>query len=123
MKEKEKQILRLERELTAKNSLLEKMESEILKMNDAFENQTSTMINEDPGVKTKGDLMLELLEMIYPEDITDVSLVTRSLNLSTDELWYLINDMVDLGFLNFTSNNDVEITDMGIRFINSKNPK
>ena len=123
MKEKEKQILRLERELTVKNSLLEKMESEILKMNDAFENQTSTMINEDPGVKTKGDLMLELLEMIYPEDITDVSLVTRSLNLSTDELWYLINDMVDLGFLNFTSNNDVEITDMGIRFINSKNPK
>jgi predicted transcriptional regulator len=99
------------------------MESEILKMNDAFENQTSTMINEDVSMKTKGDLMLELLEMIYPDDITDVSLVTRSLNLSTDELWYLINDMIDLGFLSFTSDNDVEITDMGVRFINSKNPK
>ncbi len=99
------------------------MESEILKINDAYENQPSTMIDEDAGMKTRGDLMLEMLEMIYPDDITDVSLVTRSLNLSTDELWYLINEMVDLGFLSFTSDNDVEITEMGVRFINSKNPR
>jgi len=61
----------------------------------------------------------QLLKMVYADDV-DAASVTNALDISMPELESFVYELVDSGLMQYTSDDEVEITRKGIRHIKSK---
>ena len=57
--------------------------------------------------------------MMYLDDV-DSDHVKNTMRISDDQLDNLVNNLIDKGFLKYSSNNEVELTREGIYYITSK---
>ena len=80
---------------------------------------TQDLMNEKSVKLSEDERMFRLLNMIYPEDVSDIELVKKELGVSDSELKNLVNSMVSKGFLRFTDENEAEITPTGINYVTS----
>lgn len=58
----------------------------------------------------------QLLKMMYNDDV-NIDYALNSLKISENELMYLVDELVELGFLKYTSDDEAEITEEGISYL------
>jgi len=58
----------------------------------------------------------QLLKMMYNDDV-NVKLALNTLDISENELMYLVDELVELGFLEYISDDEAEITEEGISYL------
>ena len=64
----------------------------------------------------------ELLKMMYYDDI-DSDYVLNTMKISDDELESMVNELIELGYIRHSSNDEVELTMDGIFHIMNQDPK
>lgn len=64
------------------------------------------------------EIQYQLLDMVYEDDI-DAETVTEELGISMDELKAIVDALVKYGLLQYISEDEVEITEKGIEYIES----
>ena len=64
----------------------------------------------------------QLLKMMYLDDI-DAEYAVNNLGISENELGSIVDELVELGLLQFISDNEAEITEDGIKYIISRDSK
>jgi len=65
-------------------------------------------------------LLSELMKIMYSDDV-DAKFATDKLGISTETLKTLVDKLVKRGLLRYTSDNEVEITEQGIKHITIQN--
>jgi len=63
----------------------------------------------------------QLLKMMYQDDIDD-EFVTTTMDISHDELESLVGELIQLGFLQYCSNDEVELTKDGVFYLINQDP-
>ena len=63
----------------------------------------------------------ELLKMMYYDDI-DADHAISAMNISFDELKLLVNELIEMGYIQQSSNDEVELTSSGILYIMGQDP-
>jgi len=81
------------------------------KMDQLFEQASFMMDEEKPKNKH-----YQLLKMIYSEDI-DSDYAISQMRISENELKLLVDELVKFGYLQFSSEDEAEITEEGILYI------
>lgn len=76
----------------------------------------SEMISKNDGSEQRQN---QLLKMMYQDDI-DHEFVTTTMDISHDELESLVDELVQLGYLHYCSNDEVELTKDGVFHIISQ---
>lgn len=76
----------------------------------------SEMISKNDGSEQRRN---QLLKMMYQDDI-DHEFVTTTMDISHDELESLVDELVQLGYLHYCSNDEVELTKDGVFHIISQ---
>lgn len=79
---------------------------------DQLSRQVQALVDEDEGDAKK----YQLLKMMYNDDV-NVNLALNTLNISENELEYLVDELIDLGFVKYTADDEVEITEEGISYL------
>lgn len=85
----------------------------------ANEKQFSPLVEMMLQQTKKDDLYYQLLKMMYFDDV-DSEYVEKYLGISTDELKDAVDELVFLGFLKNTSDDEVELTEDAIEYITHK---
>ena len=98
-----------------------KMEQEITD-NSADKNQFSPLVQMMLEQTKKDDLYYQLLKMMYLDDV-DAEYVENYLGISTDELKTVVDELVFLGFLKHTSDDEVELTEEAIEYVTHQDMK
>ena len=68
------------------------------------------------------DVQLQLLKMMYSDDV-DAEIVVNNLGITRNQLKSIVAELVELGFLQFVSQDELEITEDGIKFIKFQDSK
>ena len=76
----------------------------------------SEMISKNDGSEQRRN---QLLKMMYQDDI-DHEFVTTTMSISHDELESLVDELIQLGYLQYCSNDEVELTKDGVFHIISQ---
>jgi len=79
---------------------------------DELSQKVQTMIDEEEH----DEKQYQLLKMIYLDDI-DLEFVVNNLGISENELKSLVDELVERGFLQFISDDEAEITEVGINYL------
>ena len=79
----------------------------------------SEMISRNPVSENRRS---QLLKMMYQDDI-DHELVTTTMGISHDELESLVDELIQLGFLQYCSNDEVELTKDGVFYLINQDPE
>jgi hypothetical protein len=58
----------------------------------------------------------QLLKMMYNDDV-NIKRALNILELSENELMYMVDELVELGFLEYVSDDEAEITEEGISYL------
>ena len=58
----------------------------------------------------------QLLKMMYNDDV-NIKRALNILELSENELMYMVDELVELGFLKYVSDDEAEITEEGISYL------
>jgi len=93
-----------------------KTEREVVEDDFVDPNQFSPLVQMMLEDAKKDDLYYQLLKMMYIDDV-DAEHVENYLGISTDELKNAVDELVSLGFLKHTSEDEVELTDDGVTLI------
>ncbi|EMR74589.1 PDK repeat-containing protein [Thermoplasmatales archaeon SCGC AB-540-F20] len=64
-------------------------------------------------------LLSELMKIMHSKDV-DAKFVTDKLDISSNELGSLVDELVKRGLLRYTTDDEVELTEQGIKYIESK---
>ncbi len=59
------------------------------------------------------------MKIMYSKDV-DAEFVTDKLGISSNELRSLVDELVKRGLLRYTTDDEVELTEQGIKYIESK---
>ena len=85
-------------------------------------NQFSPLVEMMLEQTKKDDLYYQLLKMMYFDDV-DAEYVENYLGISTEELITVVDELVFLGFLRHTSDDEVELTEEAIEYVTHQNMK
>ncbi len=61
----------------------------------------------------------KLLNLMYSDDV-DVDFVKTTMNISDDELSSFVKELVDMGFLEFVTNDEIELTKAGVSYVKNQ---
>lgn len=98
-----------------KTTTIKKINEKIKEMDDLFDEEDFSSLDYELTSKQS-----RLLKIIYLDDV-DAEHVTNNMKISDIELKFIVNDLVKLGLLKYTSNDEIELTDEGIYYITSRN--
>jgi reverse gyrase len=79
-------------------------------------NQLSQQVQMLVDEEEHNEIQYQLLKMMYNDDV-NLEYALNTLDLSEDELMYLVDELVELGFLKYISDNETEITEEGISYL------
>ena len=79
---------------------------------DQLSQKIQIMIDEQEHEETQ----YQLLKMMYLDDI-DTEFVVNNLGISESELKSLVDELIERGFIQLISDDEAEITDIGIRYL------
>ncbi len=105
----------IEKKQEERSKNIEKINEQIKKMNDLFDDEENVSIKYEPS-----PMQNRLLKMIYLDDV-DADHVKKNLKISNNELENLVNQLVEVGLVEYTSDNEVELTNEGIYYIVNRN--
>jgi len=93
---------------------VELMDEKIMNVDDFFDDETTLSTKYEPSPKQN-----RLLKMMYLDDI-DVDYVKTKMKVTDEELEFMVDELVELGFLEYSSDDEVELTDEAIYYITSR---
>ena len=82
-------------------------------------NQLSQQVQMLVDEEEHNEKQYQLLKMMYMDDVDSIHAV-NTLGISENELNSLVEELVELGFLRYTSDDEVELTRKGIKQIKSQ---
>jgi len=80
-------------------------------MDDLFDDEDSVSIKYEPT-----PMQNRLLKILYLDDV-DADYVKKNLKISDSELENLVNQLLEIGLIEYTSDDEVELTNEGIYYI------
>ena len=98
-----------------KISVIKKIDSRIQKMEDLYNQNEVFSKKYEPNAKEN-----MLLKLMYLEDV-DSEFVKSEMRVTDKELQYIVNNLLEQGFVKKSSNNEIELTMEGIHHITSNN--
>ena len=98
-----------------KISVIKKIDSRIQKMDDLYNQNEVFSKKYEPNAKEN-----MLLKLMYLEDV-DSEFVKSEMRVTDKELQYIVNNLLEQGFVKKSSNNEIELTMEGIYHITSNN--
>jgi hypothetical protein len=79
---------------------------------DQLSRQVQKLVDEE----NHDEKQYQLLKIMYNDDV-NVKCALNKLDISENELIYLVDELVELGFLEYTADDEAEITEEGISYL------
>jgi len=79
---------------------------------DQLSQQVQMLVDEEE----QDEKQYQLLKMMYNQDVNSEYAI-KTLEISENELMYLVDELVELGYLKYTADDEAEITEEGISYL------